>query len=110
MTERRSRVGSDIVAAVLSAIGAVCLAGVSQQASLGFFYRVVPGAKSTDGPILVVLAYVLAIPASIIVYLVVRKRWIRVYGALAGSCIGPLLMIGASVACAWLARLPVRPS
>jgi hypothetical protein len=106
MTESRSWVGSDIAAAVISAVGAVFLAGVFQQTSLDFFYGVIPGAKSTDGPILVALAYVLAVPASVTVYLVARKRWSRFYGALAGSCTGPLIMIGASAACAWMARLP----
>ena len=54
------------MAAVLSAIGArLSCRGVPPDTSLDFFYRVIPGAKSTDGPILVVLAYVLAIPASI---------------------------------------------
>jgi hypothetical protein len=98
----------DVAAGASSAAGAVVMAVVFQPTSLDFFYRVIPGAKSSDGPIFVLLAYLLAIPASISVFVATRKRWTRVYGALAGVCTGPFLMIVASAACAWLARFPAR--
>jgi hypothetical protein len=71
---------------------------------LDFFYRVVPGDKSTDGPFLIVIAYLLAIPAAVAVFVVTRRRWTRLHGALAGACTGPVLMLAVSAACAWLAR------
>jgi hypothetical protein len=94
---------------VLSAIGSIFLTYVVQQTALDFFYRVIPGDKSTDGSFLIVVAYLLAIPAAVAVFLAARRRWTRSYAALAGACTGPLLMLAVSGASAWLARLP-QPS
>jgi hypothetical protein len=88
----------------------MCLTLAVQQTALDFFYGVLSGDKSNDGPVLIVIAYLLAMPAAVAMFVATRRRRTRLYGALAGACTGPVLMLVVSAASAWLARLPRPPS
>lgn len=80
----------------------------AQNAALEFAYGVVPGKKSTDGPVLVALAYLLCPPLAAISYSWARRQpWSGAFLSLIlSTAVGPILMLLASFANAWLARLP----
>lgn len=108
MSERPEWLWTGAAAGAVSAIGSFVLAVAVQQPALDFFYEAFAGGTHSDGPILIVLAYVLAIPAAIVVYIVTRKIWTRAQRSVAGACIGPLLMVVTAALSAWLDHRPPR--
>ena len=89
-----------------SLVGAGLLATAAQTPLLAFFYWVVPGDKSNDGPILVLLAYLLLIPVVPVVLALGLRRHGRAKAIAMAVASGPTLMLVACVASAWMARIP----
>jgi hypothetical protein len=100
---------AEIALAVLcSLMGAAALAAMAQQPFLSFFYWVVPGEKTNDGPILVLFAYLLLIVV-VPAVLVPALRWVGRNKAIALAVASePALMLIATATCAWAARVPVK--
>jgi len=95
-----------VLAALCSLMGAVALAAMAQQPFLAFFYWVVPGEKTTDGPVLVLFAYLLLIVVVPAVLVLSLRRLGRNKAIALAVVSGPALMLIAAMASAWAARLP----
>jgi hypothetical protein len=98
---RASPVGDGAVAVV----GALVLAILCQTPLLRFFYWAIPGEKSSDGPIFVLLAYVLAPIAAFLVFALLRNRATPFKRVLIGISMGPAIMTIVAAFCGWAARL-----
>jgi hypothetical protein len=93
-------------AVVGSFAGAVVLAGLAQQPLLAFFYWMVPGEKSSDGPILLALAYLLLVLVVPAVLALGSRRFGLARAVPLAIASGPALMAIAAGVCVWMARLP----
>jgi hypothetical protein len=92
-----------IALGALVAAGAFVLALLLQTPLLNVFYLAIPGEKSSDGPIFVLLAYPLA-PITAIVAFVLLRNVTRFRRAVIGVVMGPAVMIIAAAFCGWAAR------
>jgi hypothetical protein len=98
-----------VLGGLVSSIASLVLAVLVQGPATYFFYWLLPGEKSTDGPILVVLAYLLAIPLGLLTYVIVWRRRRSNEVAFAATLVpGPVLMILCAAFSAWAAVLPTR--
>jgi hypothetical protein len=99
-----------ILGGLVSSVASLVLAAVLVQGpATYFFYWLVPGEKSTDGPIIVVLAYLLAIPLGMLTYVIVwRRRRSNEVAFAVTLAVGPVLMILCAALSAWAAVLPTR--
>ncbi len=94
------------LAALCSLMGAVALAAMAQQPLLAFFYWVVPGEKSLDGPIPVLFAYLLLLVVVPAVLALALRRVGRDKAIALAVASGPVLMLIAAATSAWAARVP----
>ena len=104
MAQDESRFGA-VATGTLVAVGGFVLAILCQTSLLRFFYWAIPGEKSSDGPIFVLLAYPLAPIAAIAVFVVLRNRLPLLRRAMIGIAMGPATMAIAAAFCGWAARL-----
>jgi hypothetical protein len=103
---RAGRIAEAVLLLLGSLGGAFVLAAFAQTPFLAFFYWVVPGDKSNDGPILVVLALLLLVLVVPIVLTLGLRRVGRAKAVALAIASGPALMLIACAASAWMARLP----
>jgi hypothetical protein len=85
-------------------VGAFALGILCQTPLLRFFYWAIPGEKSSDGPIFVLLAYILAPIAAFLVFALLRNRVTPSRRIVIGIAMGPAIMTIVAAFCAWAAR------
>jgi hypothetical protein len=106
----RKRSQYELVGALATSGLAILLAACAQQPALDFFWWAIPGAKSIDGPVLVLLAYLVLVPLPFVLYVRSRRRRGIFRSFITGAACGPLLMIVVAALSAWMAAFPAgRP-
>jgi len=103
MAQDESR-SSAVATGVLAGVVAFALAILCQTPLLRFFYWAIPGEKTSDGPIFVLLAYPLAPIAAILVFAFLRNRVTPLRRAVIGVAMGPAVMTVVTAFCGWAAR------
>lgn len=79
----------------------------TQSYFLDIFYRIIPGNKSSDGPILVFLGYILCLPLTVIIFWLIKKSFPQKhYMKLFASLTGIILMALIGFFSAKLAIIP----
>jgi hypothetical protein len=103
--ERNGARFSTVGDGALAVVGAFVLAILCQTPLLRFFYWAIPGEKTSDGPIFVLLAYVLAPIAAFLGFAFLRNRVTRSRRLVIGLAMGPAVMAIVAAFCGWAARM-----